>query len=40
MPEFRKKYEDVENILQCWEQNVSVQIVVANDLTIIKPLPM
>ena len=33
MPEFRKKYADVENILQCWEQNVSVMLTVANDLT-------
>ena len=33
MPEFRKKYADVENILQCWEQNVFVMLTVANDLT-------
>ena len=31
MPEFRKKYEDVENILQCWEQNTSIVITAASD---------
>ena len=34
MPEFRKKYDDVENILRCWEQNVSVVITATSDLTL------
>ena len=33
MPEFRKKYEDVKTILQCWEQNASVLITAVSDLT-------